>query len=755
MYRPRTARSEPRPPRPSVPEYWMPENLHSILTDDSKTCTDTAEDSEKFHDFIQKLKNLDRLELSECHYLQFLKFGLYLEEFQQNIDLRKYNLYSKKIEKYQALLMSSNSPSGILFKIPIDDLDKDHPVNKACKLIQTINTKDERKQKLVLRVRYVRSDHVIASAYPEFCESYDPENEYDIRFRFNSYPFRCSHYALSLLDEHRMTSYLFPSKRLSLDCMKPTTPQDEEKWFNPNIAKNPEQKTAVRNIRDKSSFPAPYVLYGPPGTGKTSTLVEAVCQIWKKFKEERDEEKENQMTGNWRRILDGDSDKKEIRSILVCAPSNAAADVVAKRLLKYIPEKDIDRVYGRSRDCSLIDKELRRCCSNYTAKGIQSITPEAVSSKTVVISTLNTCTRLIILELTSVFSYVFIDEAGQSMEPESLIAFNVINSHGSSDCQIVISGDPQQLGPGVRSKYAEPILGQSILERLMKMEPYVKCNNNEYDSRYITKLLQNYRSHPAIIRVSNELFYENELIASKKETLSIKEFPKDFPVIFHSVMDGKEERQSNSSSSHNEAEVKQVVEYVHLLIGEKIGDKEITLQDIGIVTPFTLQSKYLKDRLKEEHLDDITVGTVEIFQGQEKEVIIISTVRTKTFSHDDREHIGFLSNPKRFNVALTRAKALLIVIGNPKVLQIDKNWLHFIKFCRENNACRGSEFELSEASEAACGENSDENRKSEQSIDMFSETFQLLNIHDGIVRQKRNRHLFNGQYYRERKCTIL
>lgn len=80
----------------------------------------------------------------------------------------------------------------------------------------------------------------------------------------------------------------------------------------------------------------------------------------------------------------------------------------------------------------------------------------------------------------------------------------------------------------------------------MKLEPYIKHNNNEYDSYYITKLLRNYRSHPAIIRVSNELYYENELVACSDERPFVNEdFPSEFPVIFHGV-NGHEQKEKNS-----------------------------------------------------------------------------------------------------------------------------------------------------------------------------------------------------------------
>ncbi|XP_031783598.1 putative helicase mov-10-B.1 [Nasonia vitripennis] len=701
-----------------VPEFWIPEDLKAILLKDGESYADMTEKSERFLGVLKKLRNVDRLELSQSHYLQFLKLGLYLEEFQQNLDLRKFNLYGKKIERV--------APDSKEFRIRIKYLDKDHPLHKSCNLIEIFNSKDVTRKKFVLRAKEVKNDQVIAVAYSEFCDGHNPENSYNIRFRTNNYSFRCSHYALSLINSHKMTSYLFPIRKESYVVVDPEA--DGQRWCNKAISENPEQKQAVFNIIRKSAFPAPYILYGPPGTGKTATLVEAICQIWHN-------------TGD---------------TILICAPSNAAADVIAKRLLKYIPATSVDRIYSRSRDSSLIDADLQTC-SNCSNGRIVKVNNRVVSSKRIVVSTLCTCTRLLFLDLSHSYSYVFIDEAGQATEPESLIAFNVISRHGDSECQIVISGDPKQLGPSVRSKYAAPILGQSLLERLMKLEPYVKHNNNDYDSRYITKLLRNYRSHPAIIRVSNELYYENELVACSDQRPFVgQDFDTEFPVIFHGVH-GFEQKENNSTSSYNIAEAKQVMIYVNQLIGEKIGEKTIGSEDIGIVTPFALQSKHLQKTLKNENLEDVSVGTVEVFQGQEKEVIIMSAVRTKIFTHDDREHIGFLSNPRRFNVALTRARAALVVVGNPTALQTDDNWRYFLKFCRDNGACRGEQFELREKVEEKRSFQDDEGlqERSEQSSDLFEETFSILKIDDGIIRRKKNKYLLNGMYYAERECSIL
>ena len=90
--------------------------------------------------------------------------------------------------------------------------------------------------------------------------------------------------------------------------------------------------------------------------------------------------------------------------------------------------------------------------------------------------------------------------------------------------------------------------------------------------------------------------------------------------------------------------------------------------------------------LKELNVRSVKVGTVEVFQGDERELIIISTVRQKLFTHDRREHIGFLSDPKRINVMLTRAKNKVIIIGNPKILERSIYWQYVIDHCKGINS---------------------------------------------------------------------
>ncbi|XP_015224549.1 PREDICTED: putative helicase mov-10-B.2, partial [Cyprinodon variegatus] len=189
--------------------------------------------------------------------------------------------------------------------------------------------------------------------------------------------------------------------------------------------------------------------------------------------------------------------------------------------------------------------------------------------------------------------------------------------------------------------FGPPGTGASLLERLMTDFPLYQKNEGVYNNLYVTKLLRNYRSHPAILKIPNELFYDGELQAcaeeySRKLYCNWEHLPKQgFPVIFHGVK-GLETRESSSPSFFN-------------------------------------------------------VGSVEEFQGQERRVILVSTVRSspRYFDIDKNFSLGFVKNEKRFNVAVTRAKALLIVVGNPLVLNADSTWARFIKYCKDEEGSEG------------------------------------------------------------------
>ncbi|KAG8685962.1 hypothetical protein FRC08_012826 [Ceratobasidium sp. 394] len=261
-----------------------------------------------------------------------------------------------------------------------------------------------------------------------------------------------------------------------------------------------------------------------------------------------------------------------------------------------------------------------------------------------------------------------------------------------NNTNVILSGDPKQLGPVIRSPVARQLgMSTSYLERLMSMPAY-----DEVAMRGISvvKLLKNFRSHEAILAFPNEQFYKNELIpcAPPNITNTLLSWNRlaspNFPVIFEAIT-GEDMRESTSPSFFNPHEASLVKEYV-----QGLTPFMATTKEIGIVTPYRAQVRKIRQLLHEIGTNDIDVGSVENFQGQERQVIILSTVRSnQDFLNFDLKHtLGFVANERRLNVAITRAQALLIIIGDPMVLGLDPLWPRLLYFIHHSGGWKGAPF---------------------------------------------------------------
>uniref|UniRef100_A0AAR2K7F0 RNA helicase n=1 Tax=Pygocentrus nattereri TaxID=42514 RepID=A0AAR2K7F0_PYGNA len=431
-----------------------------------------------------------------------------------------------------------------------------------------------------------------------------------------------------------------------------------EGFFNCNL--NPAQKEAVKRILSGDCRPTPYVLFGPPGTGKTVTLIEAILQVYHRVPGSR---------------------------LLVCTPSNSAADLICIRLHEsgYLHAASLARVNATCRQEESIPDVLRQ----YSRAGEDV---RHASFHRIVVSTCSSAGMFYQIGLrVGHFTHVFLDEAGQATEPESLIPLGLLSEKTG---QVVLAGDPKQLGPIVKSKLAEAFgLGVSLLERLMAIALY-SCNEKGYNPLLVTKLVYNYRSHEVLLSLPSRLFYGGELcVRSPRAVVDSlchwSRLPtKGFPLMFHGVR-GTEMRECSNPSWFNPGEAVQVMLYCCQLAKRLYNP--IPANDIGIIAPYKKQVEKIRVLLQKVGLADIKVGSVEEFQGQEFLVIILSTVRSNEAlpSGDLQSALGFLSNPKRFNVAITRPKALLIVIGNPHVLIKDPCFHALLQYTYENGAFLG------------------------------------------------------------------
>jgi helicase MOV-10 len=404
----------------------------------------------------------------------------------------------------------------------------------------------------------------------------------------------------------------------------------------------------------------------------------------------------------------------------VTAPSNSAADLLLDRLSKNLTRQDIFRLNAVSRSQPM-DAQLEKYTfvSKSTASRFDIPDLKDILKFRVIVTT---CCSAAVLSGIGVesghFTHVFIDEGGQALEPEAMIPLNTFDHPPST--RIIIAGDHKQLGPVIHSNVARKLgLGISLLERLMS---YCQWDRPSYSFRvfkmhnpckgksdyekfnrgtnlYSVKLLKNYRSHESILEIPNDLFYKSELQACADLLVSTRFIGWSFlpnpnvPIMFMHTQ-GKDMREGDSPSWFNITEIQQISRIIQT-IRETRKFNGITNDQIGVITPYNKQAQSIRKVLRNK-FDGVSVGTVETFQGQERMVIIISTVRSNPeyMEHDAKFNLGFLNDPKRFNVALTRAKALLIVVGNGNILCQDPSWKKWIEFCVERNCVSGLNSEL-------------------------------------------------------------
>ena len=185
--------------------------------------------------------------------------------------------------------------------------------------------------------------------------------------------------------------------------------------------------------------------------------------------------------------------------------------------------------------------------------------------------------------------------------------------------------------------------------------------------------------HPSISLFPNQQFYEGRLEdgveASQRPAPSGMLWPDwDNPMAFLPVQEG-EVRSPDGNSKENPAEAS----WVSRILEQLLDGGELGMSDIGIITPYAGQVRAIRDSIQ-ERLDSVEVRTVDGYQGREKEVIIFSCVRSNSGGN-----VGFLADSRRLNVALTRAKRGLIVIGDPETLRHDTEWRAWMDHMRSRN----------------------------------------------------------------------
>ena len=430
------------------------------------------------------------------------------------------------------------------------------------------------------------------------------------------------------------------------------------------------------------------VVHGPPGTGKTTTLVEAIYETL---------HRETQ--------------------VLVCAQSNMAVDWISEKLVDHgvpvlrignpsrVNDKMLSFTYERKfeshpdypelwsiRKMIRQIKENRKRGDNVHQKIARlrdrateiemTINAQLFDEARVVACTLvGSANKLLVRHK---FSTLFIDEAAQALEPACWIATRRAS-------RVILAGDHQQLPPTIKCYEAmKQGLGKTLMERIVENQPEA-----------VTLLKVQYRMNDDIMKFSSDWFYHGQ-VESDDSVKHRSVLDLEHPIQW---IDGNEMLQQVNEELKDEEKLK--IDFTEQFIGEnhgrinkaeaelvlstlnnyinKIGKERFLAErlDVGIISPYKVQTQYLRQQIRKREefrpfRQVISVNTVDGFQGQERDIIIISLVRS-----NDNGQIGFLSDLRRMNVAMTRARMKLIIFGDKATLQHHTFYRKLIQYVDE------------------------------------------------------------------------
>jgi len=422
---------------------------------------------------------------------------------------------------------------------------------------------------------------------------------------------------------------------------------------------NPSQEKAVNKVLEAKDVS---IVHGPPGTGKTTTLVEAIYETL---------HRENQ--------------------VLVCAQSNTAVDWISEKLVDRgiqvlrignptrVNDKMLSFTYERRfeghpdyPELWSIRKAIRDLQSGMRKKSRSErdtvrnrlsrlkfratelevkIDTELFDEARVIACTLVGSANRVMMNRQ--FTSLFIDEAAQALEAACWIAI------GKAE-RVILAGDHCQLPPTIKClEAARGGLDHTLMEKIAVNKP-----------SSVSLLTMQYRMHREIMAFPSRWFYQGSLEAAPEvKDRGILQW--DHPIVWidTSGLEFREEVKADSMSRINPEEAELLINYLKEYI-EKIGRDRILEEqiDFGLISPYKAQVHYLRGLVKRNSFFKpfrklITIHTVDGFQGQERDVVLISLVRA-----NENGQIGFLNDLRRMNVAITRARMKLIIMGDAETL---------------------------------------------------------------------------------------
>ncbi|HVS98459.1 MAG TPA: AAA domain-containing protein [Puia sp.] len=443
---------------------------------------------------------------------------------------------------------------------------------------------------------------------------------------------------------------------------------------------NPSQQAAVEKILSAEDLA---IVHGPPGTGKTTTLIAAILALLQR---------------------DGGP-------ILVTAPSNTAVDLLSEKLTDAgvptlrigNPARVSERLLSLTLDSRMAEhagmkeiKKLKKRAAEFRdlahkykrnfgqsereqrkalfaeARAVlaevermeQYILEDVLGHAKVIAATLVGANHFTIRQLR--YSTAVIDEAGQALEPACWIPT-------LKTTRLVLAGDHCQLPPTVKSE--EPGLTTTLLEKCTALHPEA-----------VTLLEEQYRMHERIMGYSSAAFYEARLKAHPSVATHTL-FPADPPLLFIDTAGCAFDETPEGTGMTNPEEAAFLLRHLTGLLPEL--DSRYSgpaFPSIGIISPYRSQVRLLDELVQaspdlQPHLASITVNTIDSFQGQERDIVYIGLTRSNA---DNR--IGFLAEVRRMNVAMTRARKKLVVIGDSATLSRFPFYAGFIDYAQAQDA---------------------------------------------------------------------
>ncbi len=450
---------------------------------------------------------------------------------------------------------------------------------------------------------------------------------------------------------------------------------------------NPSQQLAIEKIITARELA---IVHGPPGTGKTTTLVQAIKAMLSLNK----------------------------KQILVVAPSNTAVDLLTEKLanegLNVIrignPARVSDKLMLLTLDSKMAEhsltkevKKLKKQAAEYkniahkykrsfgkaereqrkalfdeahkimkdVDKTEQYIIDDLLAKAEVITATLVGSNHYTIRNIK--FDTVVIDEAGQALEPACWIP--ILKAR-----KLILAGDHLQLPPTIKSaEAAKKGLSVTLLEKCVALHPQA-----------VTLLDEQYRMNEAIMGFSSKIFYQS-LLKAHASVANHLLFPGDLPLLFVDTAGCGFEEKLDGTSSTNPEEAAFLCKHLEQLIIDL--SEHYTIENfptIGVISPYKGQIRIIKEQLVDfVDLDNFThkisVNTIDSFQGQERDIVYISMTRS------NREgEIGFLSDLRRMNVAMTRARKKLVVIGDSSTIAQLPFYAHFVTYAEQLNGYKSA-----------------------------------------------------------------